>query len=77
MTNLKEFKAALRQAEKAFEDKQKASDYDPARRILMKERYVQIGFRTNTYQGTVLHLHPTFPVDEALECRKNITAKLD
>jgi len=75
--NLAEFKAALRNAEGVFEEKQKSPGYDPARRILMKERYVKIGFRINTYQGNVLHLEPAFPIDEALECRKNLNIKLD
>jgi len=70
--NLTELKSALREAEQVFEGKKKAPGYDPARRILMKENYVQIGFRTNTTDGTVLHLEPAFPIDEALECRKNV-----
>jgi len=41
------------------------------------EGYVQIGFRINTYEGNVLHLKPAFPIDESLECRKNINVKLD
>ena len=53
--------------EKKFEEKQQAPDYDPARRILLKERYALIGFRTNTYSGDVLHLKQAFPIDEALE----------
>ena len=75
--NLKELKSALRQAEKKFEEKKSASDYDPARRILMKERYVEISFRTNTKEGEVLQLKPAFPIDEALECRKNLNIKFD
>jgi len=75
--NLAELKSALRKAESVFEEKQKSPGYDPARRILMKERYVKIGFRINTYQGNVLHLEPAFPIDEALECRKNLNIKLD
>ena len=70
--NLAELKAALREAEKQLEEKKKAKDYDPARRILMKENYVQIGFRTNNTEGNILHLEPAFPIDEALECRKNV-----
>lgn len=75
--NLHELKTALREAEKRFEQRQQSPEYDPAKRILMKDRYVQIGFRTNTYEGNVLHLNPAFPIDESLECRKNITMKLD
>jgi len=75
--NLKELKLALREAEKRFEEKQKEPNYDPAKRILMKERYIQIGFRTNTKEGEVLHLKPAFPIDEALECRKNLNIKFD
>ncbi|MBN1868443.1 trypsin-like peptidase domain-containing protein [Candidatus Sumerlaeota bacterium] len=71
--NLMELKDALRDAEEVFEKKQKSPDYDPAKRILMKERYVEIGFRTNTSQGDVLHLRPAFPIDEALECRQGLT----
>jgi S1-C subfamily serine protease len=67
VANLRELKAALRGAEKAFEEKQKEPGYDPAKRILMKERYVQIGFRTNTAEGGTLHLEPAFPIDEARE----------
>jgi S1-C subfamily serine protease len=73
--NLNELKEALRKAEKEFEEKQKSPDYDPAKRILMKERYVEIGFRTNTSQGDVLHLSPAFPIDEALECREGLNLK--
>ena len=68
--NLAELKAAFREAESNFDAKTKEAGYDPAKRILMKERYVQIGFRTNTNEGQVLHLKPAFPIDEALECRK-------
>jgi S1-C subfamily serine protease len=68
--SLKDFKAALRQAESAFEARQKEPGYDPARRILMKERYVQVGYRTNTYEGQVLSLEPAFPIDEAMEVAK-------
>jgi len=77
VNSLKELKSALREAEKSFEEKTKTPDYDPAKRIFMKERYVQIGYRTNTYEGNVLHLEPAFPIDEALECRKNLNIKLD
>jgi hypothetical protein len=77
VNSLAELKAALRKAEKEFEAKQKEPGYDPAKRILMKERYVQIGFRTNTYEGNVLRLEPAFPIDEALETRKNVSMKLD
>ena len=65
--NLAELKAALRDAEKRYEAKTKEPGHDPARRVLMKERYVQIGFRTNTYEGQVLRLQPAFPIDEAME----------
>jgi len=75
--NLKELKSALREAEKKFEEKKSAPDYDPAKRILMKERYVEISFRTNTKEGEVLQLKPAFPIDEALECRKNLNVKFD
>ncbi len=75
--NLEELKEALRSAEQVFENKKKVPDYDPAKRILMKDRYVQIGFRTNTYEGNILHLKPAFPIDEALECRKNINIPLE
>ncbi len=77
VNNLEELKTTLRKAEKRFEEKKKSPNYDPAKRILMKEGYVQIGFRTNTYEGNVLHLKPAFPIDESLECRKNINVKLD
>jgi len=66
---LAEFRAALREAEKVFSDKQKEPGYDPKRKALTRERYVQIGFRTNRSDGTVLHLTPAFPIDEALESR--------
>jgi S1-C subfamily serine protease len=66
---LAEFRAALRKAENVFEEKKKVPDYDPKRKSLMRERYVQIGFRTNRTDGTVLHLQPAFPIDEALETR--------
>jgi S1-C subfamily serine protease len=72
VANLKELKAALREAERAFEEKQKEPGYDPAKRILMKERYVQIGFRTNTAEGGTLHLEPAFPIDEAREVSRKI-----
>lgn len=72
--SLADLREALREAEKKLEEKKKEPAYDPARRILMKENYVQIGFRTNTSEGSVLHLKPAFPIDEALECRKHLTA---
>ncbi len=71
--DLEELRVALRQAERQFEQEQQGVNYDPARRILMKERYIQIGFRTNTHEGRVLHLEPAFPIDEALECREGIS----
>lgn len=67
--NLAELRAALREAEKVFSDKQKEPGYDPKRKSLTRERYVQVGFRTNRSDGTVLHLTPAFPIDEALETR--------
>lgn len=75
--NLKELKDTLRKFEKQFEDKQKSKDYEPAKRILMKERYVQIGFRTNTFEGNVLELNPAFPIDEAVECKKNLKINMN
>jgi S1-C subfamily serine protease len=77
VNSLKELKQALRSAEKAYQEKIKAPGSDPSRRLLMKERYVEIGFRTNTYQGSVLHLKPAVPIDDALECRKNLNIRLD
>ena len=67
--NLAELCAALRQAEQRFEETKKKPDYDPKRKALTRERYAQIGFRTNRADGTVLHLTPAFPIDEALETR--------
>lgn len=67
--NLEDFRGQLRKAEQVFEAKQKEEGYDPARKALMKERYVQLGFRTNTTEGRVLELSPGFPIDESLECR--------
>ena len=67
--SLAELRAALRKAEQAFEAKKKEPGYDPAQKALMKERYVQIGFRANTTDGRVLRLRPGFPIDDALECR--------
>ncbi len=70
--NLSQLRAALRKAESAFDFKKSSSAYDPATKLIMKERYVQIGFRTNTPDGRVLHLTPGFPIDEALEYRKAV-----
>jgi len=67
--DLAEFRAALRETEKIFDQKQKEPTYDPKRKALTRERYTQIGFRTNRSDGTVLHLTPAFPIDEALETR--------
>jgi S1-C subfamily serine protease len=67
--NLAELRAALREAEKVFDQKQKEPSYDPKKKALTRERYAQIGFRTNRSDGTVLHLTPAFPIDEALETR--------
>ena len=67
--NLRDLRDALRKAEAMFEAKQKEPGFDPTKRSMMKERYVQIGFRTNTTEGRVLHLSPGFPIDDALECR--------
>lgn len=69
VANLKELRAELRSAEGRFEARQKEPGYDPAMKAMMKERYVQIGFRTNTTEGRVLELSPGFPIDDALECR--------
>lgn len=68
--NLEELKAALRKVEERFEEKKESTDYDPARRILLKERYARIGFRTNTFEGDVLRMDPAFPIDEALKYRE-------
>lgn len=73
--NLSELRTALRKAEQAFEAKAKEPGYEPARKALMKERYIQIGFRTNTSEGRVLRLTPGFPIDEALECRSVLEQK--
>ncbi len=70
--NLKELKIALRKCEGEFDQRKNSKDYDPAKKILMKERYVQIGFRTNTFEGNVLELNPAFPIDDALECKKSL-----
>jgi S1-C subfamily serine protease len=65
--SLKELREALRAAEKAYADLTKKDSFDASRRSLMKERYVQIGFRTNSNDGQTLRLQPAFPIDEALE----------
>jgi S1-C subfamily serine protease len=67
--NLAELKEELRKAEGKFDKKKKSPDYKPVNRILMKERYCKIGFRTNMFEGNVLHQEPAFPIDEALEFR--------
>jgi S1-C subfamily serine protease len=67
--NLNELKEALRSAEATFKAKVRSPNYDPAKKAFMRERYAQIGFRTNSAEGRVLHLTPGFPIDEALECR--------
>ncbi len=67
--NLADLRAHLREAERVFDQKQKEPGYDPKRKALLRERYAQIGFRTNRSDGTVLHLTPAFPIDEALETR--------
>jgi hypothetical protein len=73
--NLAELRAALREAEKVFEGKQKEPGYDARRKALTRERYAQVGFRTNRPDGTVLHLTPAFPIDEALETRPKMLAE--
>ena len=75
--NLAELKAALRAAEKRFEAATKAPGYDPARRMLMRERYVEIGYRTNTYTGGVIRMSPAMPIDEALECKAQVVVKVE
>ncbi|KPL09565.1 hypothetical protein AMJ85_06475 [candidate division BRC1 bacterium SM23_51] len=67
--DLAELRAVLREAEKQFDRKRQEPGYDPERKALTRERYVQIGFRTNRSDGTILHLTPAFPIDEALETR--------
>ena len=65
--NLKQLREALRAAEKSYTDLTEQASFDVSRRSLMKERYVQIGFRTNSNDGQTLRLQPAFPIDEALE----------
>ncbi|MCX7719083.1 MAG: trypsin-like peptidase domain-containing protein [Candidatus Sumerlaeaceae bacterium] len=74
---LAELKAALRAAEKRFDDITKSPGYDPAKRMLLRERYVEIGYRTNTYWGGVIHMNPAFPIDEALECKAQAAIKVE
>jgi hypothetical protein len=70
MKNLAELRRALRQAEQRFDRIRKQSNWKPERLPFTPERYVEIGFRSNTPQGTVLRLRPAFPIDEALESRQ-------
>jgi S1-C subfamily serine protease len=65
---LAEFRAALRAAEKTFDARQKAPDYDASRKNLCRERYVQIGVRTPSSDGKLVRFTAAFPIDEALEC---------
>jgi S1-C subfamily serine protease len=67
---LAELRKALRDAEKKFDAVRKQRDWKPERLPFTRERYVEIGFRTNTTQGAVLKLRPAFPIDEALESRE-------
>lgn len=73
--DLTELRTALRAAEKKFKTAKKAPDYKPVNRILLDERYVEIGFRTNTGSGNTIALSPAFPIDESLECRKNLARR--
>jgi S1-C subfamily serine protease len=75
--SLAELKAALRAAEKRFDDITKSPGFDPAKRMLLRERYVEIGFRTNTYSGDVIRMKPAFPIDEALECKAQAAIKVE
>lgn len=65
--DLQQLQSALRKAEQEFERITKNPQWQPERRPFTPQRYVQIGFRTNTEQGTVVRLRPAFPVDEAME----------
>jgi len=68
--NLNELRVELRKAEARFEQAQKSPSYDPERKILLLERYVQISVRTAGSDGKGLRLTPAFPIDEALECTR-------
>ncbi|HUI94017.1 MAG TPA: serine protease [Chitinivibrionales bacterium] len=67
VADLKGFSATLREAEKGFVARQGAPGYRPERKLLYRERYVQLGVRTNTDEGRILHFDATFPIDEAME----------
>jgi hypothetical protein len=69
--NLTELRRALRLAEKQFDMVRKAPGWKPERLPFTRERYAEIGFRTNTTQGNILRLSPAFPIDEALESRES------
>lgn len=70
VNNLTELRTALRKAGEKLRQAKEANGFNPERRILMRETYAEIGFRTNTLQGSVLRVTPAFPIDEALECRQ-------
>lgn len=67
VADLKGFSTALREAEKVFSARQAAPGYRPERKLLYRERYVQLGIRTNTDEGRILHFNAAFPIDEAME----------
>jgi S1-C subfamily serine protease len=67
VSNLAEFRKAVRDSEAAWTAKTNAPGYDPAKKLMMKERYVTIGFRTRGSDGETIRLAPAFPVDEAME----------
>jgi len=66
--NLAEVKRYLRDAEEMFAARKRTKEYDPARKLFCKERYVQIGTRTQSMQGQIVNFTTAFPIDEALEC---------
>jgi S1-C subfamily serine protease len=66
--NLKSLKKALRTAEKQFEDKKKSREYKQEKKNLYRERYAQVGIRTNSLEGKIVRFNATFPIDDALEC---------
>jgi S1-C subfamily serine protease len=67
VSDLAGFRSALRNAEKAFVALLASAGYRPERKPLYPQRYTQLGIRTNTDEGKILHFDATFPVDEAME----------
>ena len=66
--SLQQFRSELRSAESRFDSLKHSPEYQPERRFLYAERYVQFSVRTCSSTGECLSFNTTLLIDEALEC---------